>query len=52
MDTKSLSKAAQALLDQRYIIVDGLTENNRTLLVDFTAAHSVIRDLILNHRRL
>jgi polysaccharide pyruvyl transferase WcaK-like protein len=52
MDTKSLSKAAQTLLDQRHIIVDGLAENNRTLVTGFTAAHSVIRDLILNNRRL
>jgi polysaccharide pyruvyl transferase WcaK-like protein len=49
MNTKSLSKAAQTLLDQRHIIVDGLKKNNRTLLADFTAAHIVIRDLILNH---
>ena len=52
MDTKSLSKATQILLDQRHIIFDELMEKNRALFADFTAAHSVIRDLILNHRRL
>ena len=52
MDTKSLSKATQILLDQRHIIFDGLMEKNRALFADFTAAHIVIRDVILNHRRL